>query len=376
MTVLHEKLHELRRIPASFAGKIIKGPFSPDPVELINVLAQSEGFIFIYRSLRQPSELITKIFYEEQLKDIELIEQDFGGDPRLFFLALMGYIIQNNYQSDPYFAVGISNIDPLPHQLDAVYNYILPRGRLRFMIADDPGAGKTIMAGLVIKEYIARGLAKRILIVCPGGLISQWEGELRKKFGEHFKAVNREIFKTSRYQNIWVDYPKAITSLDFLKQEDIMGSLETNTWDLVIVDEAHKFSGTVNKDLFEPNERYKLGRVLSAHALNLLFLTATPHKGDPNAYRMLLALLEPDMFGDEYVSYAPDANQQVVDLEQAGIPIFLRRLKETMVSMEGLPLFKKRRSDTITWEISPLETKLYRAVTKYVSENFNKALKD
>jgi len=376
MPVLYEKIHELRRNPAICNGKVVKGPFSPDPVELVNIIIQNESFYLFYRSLRNPNEINSKIFFEDQLRAIEVIEQDFGGNATIFYLSVMGYIIKNNYQTDPYFAVGISNIDPLPHQLDAVYNYILPRGRLRFMIADDPGAGKTIMAGLVIKEYQARGLAKRILIISPGGLVEQWDNELTQKFGEHFTIVHRGLFSSFGRQNIWEEHSKVISSMDFLKQADIMKSLEKVTWDLVIVDEAHKFSGQVIKELFEPNDRYKLGKLVCGQALNLLFLTATPHKGDLQVYRMLLALLEPEIFGDEFVYYAPDVNQQVIELEKAGFPIFLRRLKESMVDLKGNSIFKKRRSDTITWTISELETKLYRAVSKYVTENFNKALKD
>lgn len=376
MVSLFDKIHEMKKNPQAFVGKLVRGTFYSGLVEVLNVISQNDTVQLMYKSVANPNDVDIKVFYPDQLKEVEIIDQDFGGNSRLFFLSIMGYIIKNNYQADPYFAVGISNIDPLPHQLDAVYNYILPRGRLRFMIADDPGAGKTIMAGLVIKEYLSRGLAEKILIVCPGGLTEQWEMELRQKFSEDFKWVHRGIFNTYKHQNIWDDYPKAIASIDFLKQKDIIGSMENATWDLIIVDEAHKFAGRVNKDVFEPNKRYRLGRVICSQALNVLFLTATPHKGDLQVYRMLLALLEPEIFGDEFVYYAPDVDKQVLELESSGMPVFLRRLKEMMVDLDGNPIFKKRRSDTITWTISDLETKLYRAVSKYVTENFNKALKN
>ena len=266
MVSLFDKIHEMRNNPQAYVGKVVRGTFYPGLVELLNVISQNDTIQIIYKSVANPNDVNIKVFYPDQLKEVEIIDQDFGGNSRLFFLSMMGYIIKNNYQADPYFAVGISNIDPLPHQLDAVYNYILPRGRLRFMIADDPGAGKTIMAGLAIKEYLSRGLAEKILIVCPGGLTEQWEMELRQKFAEDFKWIHRGIFNTYKHQNIWDDYPKAIASIDFLKQEDIMESMENATWDLVIVDEAHKFAGRVNKDVFKPNKRYKLGRMLCSQA--------------------------------------------------------------------------------------------------------------
>ncbi|HME55221.1 MAG TPA: helicase-related protein [Candidatus Lokiarchaeia archaeon] len=376
MTTLFEKIHDLRKYPQNYQGKIIRGNFDPDPVSILTLSNQNDSFTIIYKSLKDPNRIVQKMFYADQLKDVELIEKDFGGNTNLFFLAMMGHIIRNNYQSDPFFAVGIANIDPLPFQLDAVYNYILPRGRLRFLIADDPGAGKTIMAGLVVKEYLYRGLAKRIMIVCPGSLTQQWEDEMRDKFGEYFQQIDRPFFNSYKRGSIWKECDKIITSIDFIKQKDILESLENVTWDLLICDEAHKFAGIVNKDVFQPNDRYSLGKVICAQALNVVFLTATPHKGDNQVYRMMLALLEPEIFGDEYIYYAPDVNEQVIELEKAGLPIFIRRLKETMCNINGEKIFKRRRSETITWTISEMETQLYRAVSKYVLENFNKALKD
>ncbi len=227
-----------------------------------------------------------------------------------------------------------------------------------------------------MQKTIYRGIAKKILIVTPGGLTDQWEEEMRNRFNEEFYIINRELFKTYRHKNIWSEYDKVITSIDFVKQEDVLESLNENNWDLIVVDEAHKFAGKVDVDLFKPNKRYKLGKILCNSSINILFLTATPHKGDNQVFRMLLSLLEPDIFGDEHVLYAPDVNQQIIELEKGNTPIFIRRLKESMVDLEGNKIFKSRRSNTITWTISELETELYRAVSKYVSENFNKALKN
>ncbi len=372
---LKDEIQTLRQKPQEFIGKKVRGPNWDKLREILMVTPQSDGFSIIFSTLdrKQTSPLHLSV---DQLAEIEIITPDFGGNAPLFFLAVMGQIIRNNYESDPFFAVGISNIDPLPHQLDAVYNHVLPRGRLRFMIADDPGAGKTIMAGLVIKEYLYRGLAKRVLIIAPGGLTDQWDEEMRSKFHEDFILIDRNAYNTYRHQNVWQLHTKVITSLDFAKQKDVLENLKDVQWDLVIVDEAHKFAGDIEKDIFQPNQRYELGEIVCANAFNVLFLTATPHKGDDQVFRMLLALLEPFIFGDRYVQYAPDVKTQIETLETAGMPIFLRRLKENMVRMDKSAIFTKRRSVTVTWTISNLETDLYRAVSKYVAENFNLALRN
>ncbi len=153
MTNLYDKLDEIKQNPLSYQGKLVKSRYWPEIMEII-FITPMENTINCAFSTLDKNIYSPKMFNIDELKEIEIIDQDFGGNSNNFFLAMAGYIIRNNYELDPYFAVGISKIDPLPHQLDAVYNYILPRGVLRFMIADDPGAGKTIMAGLVIKEYI------------------------------------------------------------------------------------------------------------------------------------------------------------------------------------------------------------------------------
>ncbi|HDD53398.1 MAG TPA: DUF2075 domain-containing protein, partial [Thermosulfidibacter takaii] len=185
------------------------------------------------------------ILTPEDLAKISVVQGlslDFTGDALGHFLTIEAHRIRNAYQFDPLFAVSVSQVDPLPHQIEAVYHYILRNPRIRFLLADDPGAGKTIMAGLLIKELKYRGLVDRILILVPGHLKDQWKREMRDKFQEKLEEVNRATINASWGQNVWKEKNQVITSLDFARQDDVKESLREAQWDLVIVDEAHKLS--------------------------------------------------------------------------------------------------------------------------------------
>src|SRR3989344_3521185 len=355
-------------------GVIIKGPFWPEEIRVISLKQIGSRYELKGEGIKyEPHRFYPTILKEEDLEKIEIISgQDgpnFSANPKQFRLALEAKRIKMSYEFDPLFAVGVSKIDPLPHQIEAVYDYLLKRPRIRFLLADDPGAGKTIMAGLLIKELKYRKVAERILIVAPPSLISNWQDELFEKFGEVFNAVNRENINSSYGTNVWEKENQCITSLDFVARgEGVLDSLKNSdsNWDLIIVDEAHKLSAyRGSKDEIKRTGRYKAGEVLSEKSNHLLFLTATPHSGDSEKFRLLLDLLEKDMYAN--------TNLLKEAVKKDENPIILRRLKEQMIDQDGNPLFLPRNVKTIKYELFAKEKGLYDAVTNYVNEHFDKA---
>ncbi|WPM32812.1 SNF2-related protein [Hydrogenobacter sp. T-2] len=223
------------------------------------------------------------------------------------------------------------------------------------------------MAGLVIKELKLRGLANRILIVVPGHLKDQWIRELKEKFQETFYSVDRNTFRSIYGENPWETEKQVITSMDFAKQEDILPSLNSTHWDLVIVDEAHKMSAYVYGNKTSRTERYRLGEILSKNTIHFLFLTATPHRGNPENFRLLLDLLEPGFFGTyELIEES---------IERGDNPLFIRRLKENLRDFDGKPIFTNRYAKTIKFRLSQEEKELYNELSKYVLHQYNKAMK-
>ncbi len=191
-----------------------------------------------------------------------------------------------------------SQVDSLPHQIEAVYHHILRSPRVRFLLADDPGAGKTIMTGLLLKALKYRGLVRRTLIVVPGHLKDQWLREMKERFGETFTVVDRGVMNATWGRTIWQEQPQVITSMDFGKQDDVMATLAEARWDLVVVDEAHKMAAWRYGEKTNKTERYRFGELLSRTSQFLLFLTATPHRGDPENFRLFLDLLQPGLFAN------------------------------------------------------------------------------
>src|SRR5947209_14960465 len=282
------------------------------------------------------------------------------------FLALEAKRYRFASLYDPLLAMNTSKVDPLPHQIEAVYGYILKLPRIRFLIADDPGAGTTIMAGLIIKELKLRHQARRILIVVPGHLKDQWRRELKERFEEIFTIVDRGIMDALYGENVWVRELQVITSLDFAKQDDVLASLASVHFDLVIVDEAHKMAAYRYGTKLDKTGRYRLGEVLSQSATHLLFLTATPHKGDPENFRLFLDLLEPGFFAT--------AEMVKESIKNKDNPLFIRRMKEDLKNFNGEPLFLPRYVRTLGFTLSIDETVLYNEVSRYVKEQYNKAL--
>src|SRR5690348_11126984 len=266
-------------------------------------------------------------------KDIESLQvthliPTYGGDGHLLKIGIQAYSLGIAYEFDPYFGLSISRVDPLPHQLEAIYDYLLKLARVRFLLADDAGAGKTIMAGLLIKELQLRGLAERILIVCPSNLAFQWQRELKEKFDTQFLVMKGQDIREQFGVNQWLERKRVITSLDLAKRSEILPGLRQVHWDLVIVDEAHRMSAA---DDSHKSMRYRLGELLRDTSDHLLLLTATPHKGDPVNFSLFLQLLDADAYAD--VKSIREA------MDRRGAPFYLRRTKEAMV------YFPERRPD-------------------------------
>ncbi len=220
----------------------------------------------------------------------------FDGDGAQFRLASEARRISLAHLFDPLLAIHTSLIEPLPHQITAVYKAMLPRQPLRFLLADDPGAGKTIMAGLLIKELMIRGDLQRCLICCPGNLAEQWQDELDTRFYLPFDIVGREAIATSRTGNPFAEKNLVISWLDLMsRNDDVLAKLDRTEWDLV-VDEAHKMHAAFTGGEIKETKRYKLGRLLGRTTRHFLLMTATPHNGKEEEFQLFLALLDGDRF--------------------------------------------------------------------------------
>jgi len=348
---------------------ILRGPFWPEKVRVISVKSIGANQLKI-----EAVGLETKTFYNpvlslDDLNKIEILEQrafQFTGDGESLFLYLESHRIRNAFQFDPLYAVNVSQIAPLPHQIEAIYHYIMRNPRIRFLLADDPGAGKTIMAGLLLKELKYRGLVDRTLIVVPGHLKDQWVREMKEKFQENFHVIDRATMNSSWGQNVFIDMNQVIISMDFAKQDDVKFALKDSKWDLCIIDEAHKMSAYKYGEKVDKTQRYTFGELLSPLTNFLLFLTATPHRGDPENFRLLLDLLEPNFFSNTAMLSESIQNKDN--------PLFLRRLKEDLKDFDGAPIFPPRNVETIKYYLCEDEQHLYNDVTEYVQKHFNKAL--
>ena len=225
----------------------------------------------------------------------------FDADPKLFMLVAEAKRISLAYLFDPYLATHSSDVDLLPHQIEAVYSDMLPDSPLRFLLADDPGAGKTIMAGLLIKELIVRGDLERCLIVVPGGLAEQWQDELGEKFGLELELLTREMVESTRSGNPFETRRRLIARLDMLaRDEGLQVHLSRTDWDLVVVDEAHKMSATYRGGDIDATKRYRLGQRLEQAARHFLLMTATPHNGKPEDFQLFMALIDGDRFAGRF----------------------------------------------------------------------------
>jgi len=353
-----------------YIGDIVESPLWPEPVEIKFI--ETSGNYWHILGIRTISNIIVdQLISEYEISKISVLNTKnlCTEEPWKVFLALENIRYRNASLYDPLLAMNTSKIDPLPHQIEAVYGYILKLPRIRFLIADDPGAGKTIMAGLVIKELKLRKLIKRTLIVSPGHLRDQWVRELDEKFKEKFVPIGRGFLNTFYAENVWLRENNIITSIDFIKQDEISPSLAAANFDLIIVDEAHKMSAYMYGDKIDKTARYKLGEILSKITDHLIFLTATPHKGDSENFRLFLDLLEPGFFA------TPEMIQQ--SIKNKDNPLFIRRIKEDLKDFEGKPLFLPRYVITKTYNLgtqSPPEKELYNDLSRYVETQYGLAM--
>ncbi len=290
----------------------------------------------------------------------------FRGDGRLFRLAAEARRIRLAHLFDPYLALSSSQVRPLPHQIEAVYGSLLPRRPLRFLLADDPGAGKTIMAGLYIKEMMIRGALERCLVVAPGSLSVQWQEELQDKFGLTFEIVTKQDLDSINTVNLFERKPLLIARIDQLarRQEQLGPALRQAEWDLVVVDEAHRMAAHFWGDEIRKTMRYQLGETLGASAEHLLLMTATPHNGKEEDFQLFCALLDSDQFAGRFRDGVNVADRS---------SLMRRMVKERLLTFEGRPLFPERRSVTAVYELSPDEMILYGEVSEYVRDQMNAA---
>ncbi|HON14626.1 MAG TPA: helicase-related protein [Treponema sp.] len=312
-----------------------------------------------------------QLLYRSDESRLALVEQgrpwSFDGDGAFFRLVSEAQRIRLAHLFDPVLAVHTSMVEPLPHQITAVYEYMLPRQPLRFLLADDPGAGKTIMAGLLIKELITRGDLQRCMVVCPGNLVEQWQDELYQRFGLPFEIMTREKIESSKSGNWFLENDLVIARLDMLsRNEELKEKLKIPeaAWDLVVCDEAHKMSASFFGGEINYTKRFQLGRLLSNLTRHFLLMTATPHNGKEADFQLFLSLLDQDRFEGKFREGVHTTD--VSDLMR-------RMIKEKLLTFEGKPLFPDRIASTVPYKLSKQEMELYEQVTTYVREEFNRA---
>lgn len=356
------QLEELKR------GIQIYGIVPQQMVTLIDVeWSGLNAVTVVYR--RTDGKVGDTLLYRENEASLAIVEDErrwaFDVDGVLLRLVSEAYRINLAHLFDPMLAVHTSLIEPLPHQITAVYDEMLTRQPLRFLLADDPGAGKTIMAGLLVRELVVRGDVRRCLICAPGSLIEQWQDELWIKFQLDFTIMTREMTDSSRSGNPFADHDLVIVRLDQLsRSEDWQNRLQQTDWDLVICDEAHKMSASFFGGDLKETKRYRLGKLLGKLTRHFLLMTATPHNGKEEDFQLFLALLDADRFEGRFRD----------GVHQADVSDLMRRMiKEKLLKFDGKPLFPERKAYTVNYTLSPPEDLLYQAVTEYVRKEFDRA---
>ena len=347
-------------------GQVLNGPLFSEPMQVETVRPNGSGSWVAGLVGTQTERFRRVTLSKADIAGLTVTGSDlsYDGDGRMLRLGLEAYALGIAHEFDPYFGLSISRVDPLPHQLEAVYGHLLKLSTVRFLLADDAGAGKTIMAGLLVRELMLRGLAERILVVCPANLSFQWQRELREKFDEKFLVLKGSDIRDQFGVNQWLEQKRVITSLDLAKRTEILPGLKQVHWDLVIIDEAHRMSA---RDETHKSQRYRLGEILRDSADHILLLTATPHKGDPKNFTLFLQLLDQDAYAD--VKSIREA------MNRRHAPFYLRRTKEAMVyfperdfngDWQARPVFTKRIPQTVDFKIDDDEWELYREITRFV----------
>lgn len=351
-------------------GTVVRGILPDALVNVVSVqMFGSEALELTYKTA--DGKVANELLYRHDEPRLEVVEHgrpwSFDGDGALFRLVSEAQRIRLAHLFDPVLAVHTSVVEPLPHQITAVYQAMLQRQPLRFLLADDPGAGKTIMAGLLIKELIARGDLQRCLIVCPGSLAEQWQDELYRRFHLPFEILTNDKLEAARTGNWFMETNLIIARLDKLsRNEEVQQKLQAPDcrWDLVVCDEAHKMAATVFGGEAKYTKRYRLGQLLSTLTRHFLLMTATPHNGKEEDFQLFMALLDGDRFEGRFRD-----GVHVADVSD----LMRRMVKENLFKFDGTPLFPERIAYTVPYKLSAAEAHLYKAVTDYVRQEFNRA---
>ncbi len=358
----------MARLEEIVRGASVRGVLPDSLVQIIDV--KWIGTLAIEVTYKDAAgRLGNELIYRDKEPGLEVIKHGqpwtFDADGADFRLVSEAQRIHLAYLFDPFLAVHTSLVVPLPHQITAVYGEMINRQPLRFLLADDPGAGKTIMAGLLIKELMIRGDLDRCLIVCPGNLVEQWQDELDRKFHVPFEIMTNDKMEAARTGNWFLETPYAICRLDKLsRDEETQEKLKATDWDLVVCDEAHKMSATFFGNEVKYTKRHHLGQLLSRISRHFLLLTATPHNGKDEDFQLFMSLIDPDRFEGRFRSgvHATDVSD-----------LMRRMVKEDLLTFDSKPLFPERLAYTVNYNLSDLEADLYRQVTDYVREEFNRA---
>ncbi|QPK81223.1 DUF3883 domain-containing protein [Schaalia sp. ZJ405] len=361
----------LTQHPHLVLGARIQGILPNEIAEIlaVNSLAEDVVEVTLKDSTGTPT---TRIFNRDDIDNFSLApptidHPEFDADADDFRLAAEALRIKYAALYDPMIAINSSHIDPLPHQIRAVYEELLPRVPLRFLLADDPGAGKTVMAGLYIKELILRGDCERVIIVAPGGLVEQWREELLEKFDLRFEVFGREMLSDSLDMNPFEQHPRLIIRMDQVARNfDLMELLGAVEWDVAVIDEAHRMTAH-HSTLFsgiQETKRFTLGRLLSESARNFLLMTATPHSGKEEDFQVFMSLLDHDRFEGQY---------RELDHSRNTNGLIRRMVKEDLLTFEGKPLFPMRKAYTMHFTLSDNERDLYEQVTNYVRKEMGRA---
>jgi SNF2 family DNA or RNA helicase len=349
-------------------GVTVKGLLPGSSATIISVKRHGSTSVeLVYQDA--DGHLASELLYNDSVAHLEIVPAglpwSFDGDGALFRLTSEAYRIRLAYLFDPLIAVHTSLIEPLPHQITAVYETMLGKQPLRYLLADDPGAGKTIMTGLLIKELMIRGDLHRCLIISPGNLVEQWQDELNQRFHVAFDILTNDRLEAAASGNAFAETPLCIARLDKLsRDEQVQNKLRQTEWDLIVVDEAHKMSATFFGGEIKYTKRYQLGELLGKITRHLVLLTATPHNGKEEDFQIFLRLLDADRFEGRFRD----------GVHKVDVSDLMRHfVKEQLYTFEGRPLFPERLAYTVNYELSGLEATLYQNVTDYVRQEFNRA---
>jgi SNF2 family DNA or RNA helicase len=359
----------MARLEELTKGALVRGVLADGTVKVVDVAWHGSSAVTLTYTDHSSGKAGQELLYRDDEPRLA-VEQagrawSMDADGHMFRLVSEAKRISLAYLFDPFLAIQTSNLDPLPHQIDAVYDKMLPRQPLRYLLADDPGAGKTIMAGLFCKELMIRGDVERCLVIAPGSLVEQWQEELWQKFALNFEILTKDMIEASRSGNPLAERPLLIARLDHLsRNDDLQTKLAATDWDLVIVDEAHKMSAHYLGGEVKETKRYKLGRLAGSVARHFLLMTATPHAGIQEDFQLFLALLDADRFEGK-----PRDASHTIDASD----LMRRLVKEKLLKFDGTPLFPERRAYTAVYPLSNDEVLLYKRVTEYVVEEMNRA---